>query len=316
MKNDALVSIAMITYNGEKYLEQQLESIYAQTYKNIEVIVCDDNSNDATIDILKKYEASHGLKFYINDVNLGINKNFEKAFSFCKGDFIAPSDQDDIWLENKIQTLVDEIQDNTLIYTMTKAIDENGDVLDDFAFDKDTYIQGSNNLAFLFDNCVSGHTTMFKKDILPYMKNIVDVMYPDWWSAFVASTYGSIKFLKEPLVLYRRHNAQATNETSKKKSIFNRLKIKEQSKKEYITKMMAQLEAFRSLSILDEKTKEYISKLIYEFKKFDSLYYNKKLEQLLKSHENDFFAMHNTRIKKYTKKLSKGIWYYRSRLYS
>jgi len=316
MKNNTLVSIAMITYNGEKYLEQQLDSIYSQTHKNIEVIVCDDKSSDNTINILKKYEKYHNLKYYINETNLGINKNFAKAFSLCNGDFIAPSDQDDIWKENKIETLLNEIDSNSLIYTITSAIDENNIPLDDFVFNKDEYIQGSNNLAFLFDNCVSGHTTMFIKELLPYMKDIPENMYPDWWSAFVASTYGSIKFLKEPLVLYRRHSSQATNETVVKKSLLSRFTIKDKNKKEYILKTISQLESFKNLSILDIDTKEYIQSLINEFKKFDSIYYNKKLEKLLQLHENELFAMHKSRIKKYTKKLSKGIWYYRSRLYS
>ena len=97
-----LVSIAMATYNGEKYLKEQLDSIYAQTYKDIEVIVCDDCSSDKTVEILDEYKEKYGLKYYINEKNLGFKKNFEKAISLCSGDFIALADQDDIWIENKI----------------------------------------------------------------------------------------------------------------------------------------------------------------------------------------------------------------------
>ena len=315
MQNSPLVSIAMITYNGEKYLEEQLESIYAQTYKNIEVIVCDDNSSDKTTEILERFHLSHGLQYHINKQNLGINKNFAKAFSLCKGDFIAPSDQDDIWVKHKIKTLVNEIRENALIYSITTAIDENNKALPDFVFKKDAYIQGDNNLAFLFDNCVSGHTTMFIKELLPYMKEVPESMYPDWWSAFVASTYSSIIFIEEPLVLYRRHQEQATNEKKEQKNIFSRLTYKEIKKKAYIQQVITQLKAFMSLEILDKTTQEYIHSLITEFEKFNQLYYNKKLESLLQNKEEQLFAMHSSRIKKYTKKLSKGVWYYRSRLY-
>ena len=101
MINYPLISIAIATYNGEKYLEEQLDSIYAQTYKNIEVIVTDDCSSDKTVEILKKYYKSHGLKYVINETNLGFVKNFEKAISLCRGDYIALSDQDDIWLSTQ-----------------------------------------------------------------------------------------------------------------------------------------------------------------------------------------------------------------------
>jgi len=315
MHNTALVSIAMITYNGEQYLEKQLESIYKQTYKNIEVIVCDDNSSDTTLKILERYHLSHGLQYHTNKKNLGINKNFAKAFSLCKGDFIAPSDQDDIWAENKIETLVNEIGDHALIYSITSAIDEEGNPLKDFAFKKDVYIQGSNKLAFLFDNCVSGHTTMFIRELLPFMKEIPEIVYPDWWSAFVASCYSSIKFLDTPLVSYRRHSNQATHENNSSKSIFSFFKVKEQKRMAYIKEVKEQLKAFLSLSILDLQTKTYMQDLLKEFEKYDTLYYNKRLEKLLQEHENELFAMHASRVKKYTKKLSKGIWYYRLRLY-
>jgi hypothetical protein len=157
---------------------------------------------------------------------------------------------------------------------------------------------------------------MFIKELIPYMKEIPEVMYPDWWSAFVATTYGKIKFYNKPLVLYRRHSSQATKSSKKSRpSIITRLKNKEQKKKEYIYKMISQLEAFSTLSILQPEQKKYIDTLIKEFKKFESCYYNKKLESLLQQHEKELFEMHNSRIKKYTKKLSKGIWYYRLRLY-
>ena len=74
-----LVSIAMATYNGEKYLKEQLDSIYAQTYKDIEVIVCDDCSSDKTVEILDEYKEKYGLKYYINEKNLGFKKSIFKS---------------------------------------------------------------------------------------------------------------------------------------------------------------------------------------------------------------------------------------------
>ena len=81
MKSD--ISIALTTYNGAKYLREQLESIYNQTILPDEVIACDDCSSDETISILDEYKNKFGLKYYVNNVNLGYNKNFEKALSLC-----------------------------------------------------------------------------------------------------------------------------------------------------------------------------------------------------------------------------------------
>ena len=93
-----MISIAMATYNGEKFLRYMLDSILSQTYQDIELIICDDNSSDSTCLILKEYEKNNSrIKLYFNESNLGFIKNFEKAISLCSGDYIALSDQDDIW---------------------------------------------------------------------------------------------------------------------------------------------------------------------------------------------------------------------------
>ena len=97
------ISLAMTTYNGEKFLREQLESIYSQTRVPDEVIVCDDNSSDGTIQILEEYRQNKGLIYYVNKPALGVNSNFYKAISLCTGDYIALSDQDDIWKCDKIK---------------------------------------------------------------------------------------------------------------------------------------------------------------------------------------------------------------------
>jgi glycosyltransferase involved in cell wall biosynthesis len=92
-----MISLAMPTYNGERFLREQLDSIYNQTIVPDEVIVVDDCSTDGTISILEEYKKKYGLKYWVNEKNLGYNKNFEKAISLCTGDYIALSDQDDVW---------------------------------------------------------------------------------------------------------------------------------------------------------------------------------------------------------------------------
>ena len=105
--NDFMISIAMATYNGEKYLREQLDSILSQTITDWELIVCDDCSKDTTVGILKSYQRKDGrVKIFVNEKNLGFKKNFEKAIGLCSGDYIALADQDDIWHDNHLEVLL------------------------------------------------------------------------------------------------------------------------------------------------------------------------------------------------------------------
>jgi len=105
------ISVAIAVYNGEKFLKEQLDSIYAQTITPFEIIAIDDCSIDNSVAILQEYSQKFSLKYVQNEKNLGINKTFEKAFLLCSGDFIAPSDQDDIWAKNKLEECYKAILD-------------------------------------------------------------------------------------------------------------------------------------------------------------------------------------------------------------
>src|SRR6187431_132670 len=100
-----LISIVLCTFNGARFLEEQIESILNQTYPNIELLISDDASIDDSIMILKKYEHHPLVKLFYNKQNVGFSKNFECAAMLTNGDYIAFSDQDDIWLPNKIENL-------------------------------------------------------------------------------------------------------------------------------------------------------------------------------------------------------------------
>jgi glycosyltransferase involved in cell wall biosynthesis len=224
---DKLVSIAMATYNGEKFLREQLDSIYNQTYKNIEVVVCDDCSTDKTVEILEEYRQKYGLIYYINEKNLYCIKNFEKAISLCKGDFIALSDQDDVWLTEKIEILLEEIPDYSLIYSDVKYIDENGNILIEserelFKPEKKSIIRSFKNIPFSdseYKICYTkGCTMLFKKEVV--QKAIPIPAFErqhDWWINIVALRLNGIKYYSEPLILYRKHS---NNLSSNPRSIF------------------------------------------------------------------------------------------------
>ena len=209
LSTSPLISIAMATYNGEKYLKEQLESIYAQTYKNIEVIVTDDCSTDKTVEILKQYAASYQLKYFVNEQNLGYVKNFEKAISLCSGDFIALSDQDDIWETDKLEVLLNKIGSNLLIHSDCSIIDNQSNMIKPYWKEKNLYHTDFRTL--LFKNVVTGCTVLFNKDLLngalPFPEGIA---YHDWWLALYAAKHDRITYTSKCLTQYRQHNEQNT----------------------------------------------------------------------------------------------------------
>ncbi len=204
-----LVSIAMATYNGEKYLQEQLDSIYNQTYKNIEVIVTDDCSTDGTVEILERYAASHGLKYYVNEWNLGFVKNFERALSHCHGEYIALADQDDIWLSEKLETLMDKIGSNMMIHSDCAVIDGEGKIISPAWKRENGYMIHTNNL--LFKNVVTGCTVLLHKTLLrkalPFPEGLT---YHDWWLALCAAEGNKLVYTRDCLTYYREHAAQNT----------------------------------------------------------------------------------------------------------
>src|SRR6476469_5550437 len=104
MSNFPSISVAIATYNGELYLEEQLDSILSQTLKPAEIIVCDDLSTDGTQTILEKYQQKGHLRFFVNDKRLGFVGNFKRAVSLTQPNhYVALSDQDDVWLPQKIE---------------------------------------------------------------------------------------------------------------------------------------------------------------------------------------------------------------------
>ena len=150
-----LVSVAMAVYNGEKYLKEQLESIINQTYPNIEIIITDDCSGDNSTDIIKEFKNEFSnITLFVNQQNQGVTKTFENSIKNCNGEFIALSDQDDIWQLDKIELLVNAIGSEDAIYSNSLLVDKNGVSLQkDFnsIMNLRSYYSGA---PFLLSNCV------------------------------------------------------------------------------------------------------------------------------------------------------------------
>ncbi len=202
---DHLISIALCTYNGEKYIRAQLESIINQTYLNLEIIIVDDCSQDQTIKILQEIAGlDQRIKIYRNTKNLGFNKNFEKAISLTTGNFIAISDQDDIWISTKISELLNYIDDKWLVFSNSvfiKPDEPQGRMLL-----TDINLNVLSYKAFLFNNFVTGHTVLFKREFLTYLLPLPEQGYYDWYMGFIASYHSQIAYCNKVLTKYRVHS--------------------------------------------------------------------------------------------------------------
>ena len=215
----------MTTYNGEKYLRDQLDSILNQTYKDFELIICDDNSSDGTKKLLAEYEKKdERIKVFFNEENLGFIKNFGKAISFCKGEYIAFSDQDDIWEAFKLEYAIKNIGTNDLYCSNSLIVDENNNA----GNEKKTlvhdvlglaYIPASNDILskhLLYENFCQGATILAKAEFIKGLNEIPsEFKFHDQWYALVASVKNGIVYDDNCTLRYRQHGNNVTSNTAK-----------------------------------------------------------------------------------------------------
>ncbi|GAA4781407.1 hypothetical protein GCM10023231_06150 [Olivibacter ginsenosidimutans] len=219
-----LVSVALCTYNGAKYLKDQLTTISNQTYTNLEIVIVDDHSSDETVSIIKSHmENDTRIKLWINDSNVGVNKSFKIAIDECQGDFIAIADQDDLWAQEKIKIQMDLIGDSSLIYHDSLYIDENGIALGKSTTTHHRFVRGKCGINFLFFNCISGHTCLFRKKFYQQIPLFPNGIYYDWWLAFCASSIGKLDFSLQQLVQHRIHQKSVTRIDKGKYSRIDRI---------------------------------------------------------------------------------------------
>lgn len=202
MKN---VSVVLCTYNGEKYIREQLESILNQTYPVYEVVIQDDKSTDDTVDIIKEYESKYSfVKLFINDNNKGFCQNFLSAYLLASGDYILSCDQDDIWDNNKVNILVNSIENNMLIFSNSVLFDANKN----FQYKSIPFYSQYISVLKPF---VLGHQIMFDCRLLADIQYFIDHSYPyDYYIFLKAMSIGTVKYIDKPLVKWRRHNLAIT----------------------------------------------------------------------------------------------------------
>lgn len=212
MREEPLVSIALCTYNGEKHLKQQLDSILAQTYSNLEIVIVDDCSTDNTFSIASNYaEKDSRIKCFKNETNLGFNKNFERAIGLTTGEYIAISDQDDIWLPHKIESLLNNIESKWLIFSNSSYINDDNEILEGSMLYSFNPAEHSYK-CMLLANFVTGHTVLFKREFIDYFLPFPQNGFYDWWMGLIALYHKEIIFLDEILTKHRVHDRSVMQE--------------------------------------------------------------------------------------------------------
>lgn len=216
------ISIALCTYNGASFIGEQLQSIARQTRLPDELVVCDEGSSDATLKIVAEFSTRAPFKvvYARNERQLGITKNFDRAIARCSGDVIFLCDQDDVWLEHKIETLMQpfECHDNVgLVFSDAILTDAQLNPFNYTMWDtveltprRQARVNRGQALAILVRrNVVTGATLAFRAHLRESILPIPTCCFHDAWVAAVSAMQSRVIAIRTPLILYRQHGANA-----------------------------------------------------------------------------------------------------------
>lgn len=220
-----MISVCMATYNGEKYVRQQIESILIQLGTEDELIISDDKSTDSTVEIISNYNDSRIKLIELNRNKKGlqtiqlVTTNFEHALKQAKGDFIFMSDQDDVWTKDKVRVSLDYLVNKGYDYIVSDCYvtDSNFNVIANTRFDGSVTL---NRWKALFaPTPYQGSCAAFRRSVLekalPFPSGLQS---HDRWIGFIASFKFKYKIIPEKLLLYRRHDSNTSTATEKSNS--------------------------------------------------------------------------------------------------
>lgn len=225
------ISVAIPVYNGENYIETQIQSILNQSLPPTEIIICDDCSTDATIQKIKRILNKNLInkniiKIYENSSRLGMDNNFEKAISLCTGDYIFLSDADDYWFKNKISYMLNKLQNSENLIALNNCRFANENLIP-YRVKKIEQIEKIFNSS---ENFIPGCCVVFKKKLINlYLPLPSHFKSYDGWLNFVASKVSNRILVKKVFQLYRRHsknNSLAIFNTVKNLNFFSLSKIR------------------------------------------------------------------------------------------
>ena len=213
-------SVALCTFNGARYLEQQLDSIRSQTLAPAELVICDDGSTDDTESIVERFRntAPFPVRFYRNAITLGSTRNFEQAIRLCEGDAIALCDQDDLWMPQKLQRMTSILEQQPQVggvFSNASMIDANGIPITGDLWHRNDFRTRQRwtrerRLAFQLvgRDAVTGATLVFRSRFVDQLLPISPEWVHDGWIALILAAISELRPVPECLVKYRLHASQ------------------------------------------------------------------------------------------------------------
>lgn len=263
------ISIAIATYNGEKYIEEQLKSIYNQTIKPDEIIISDDNSNDNTLNIINEIKKITNIKHIIieNKKRIGYSLNFNRALESVKGEVIFLCDQDDFWFENKIELVLNQFKENSSIWVVMNDAMFTDESLNELRITKlDEHKRYDRKLNGYHIGCCAA----VRKELLDYCLPIPsNKVGHDNWIIGIAEGLGKRKIINLVLQYYRRHGNNQSNtfhngiNVSMMKKYINHIKKKNDNKYEIDHYLLSFMESKKYRSKNENKYIEKLSDKIY-----------------------------------------------------
>lgn len=216
------ISVALCTYNGERFLYEQLASIQAQSRQPDELVICDDVSSDRTMTIAREFaaNASFPVRIFVNDRTLGSSKNFERAIELCgcSDGIIVLSDQDDVWVQEKLAMIEDSFRnfpETNVVFSNAEVVDHDLQLKgyrlwDAVKFSKKERREVESGQAIrvlLRHNVVTGATMAFRAELCPLVLPVPEGVVHDAWIALLAAVAGQMRIIPYPLIFYRQHGA-------------------------------------------------------------------------------------------------------------
>ena len=209
------ISVCIPTYNGEKYIKEQLASILVQLSELDEIIISDDSSTDTTLEIIKSLQDPR-IKLIENNTFKSPIFNLENALKHASGDVIFLADQDDIWELEKVNTTLEKLKYSDLVVSDCSLIDASENLVNTsfYALNKTKSGYVNNLIKNGFLGCCMAFNTKIKKSVLPFPKNIA---MHDIWIGLTASLVGKVDFIEDKLIRYRRHEDNFSYTSTKSK---------------------------------------------------------------------------------------------------
>lgn len=221
-----MISVCIPTYNGEKFIYQQIISILSQINSDDEIIISDDGSTDKTLDIIKSFNDDRLKIFYNNKIKSKYSfnlttQNLQNALLKARGEIIFLADQDDVWIDNKIERCINYLKNGyDLILHDCAIVDQNNNLIDK------SYFKLNNSTPGIFNNIMKnsylGCCMAINKKVLDYALPFPKDIPHDIWIGLIAEEFTKVKFLQEILINYRRHgnNLSASGEKSSNTLLF------------------------------------------------------------------------------------------------